>query len=580
MEKFRYRFSKKWVVFVVGLLVSLSVVAPLSQSHLVDTISSDDHGTGLLKSFSSDKDFSITIHRIKQEDEIDPWPHSDSPEWHLNMYVNGVKKTFECVGGDVIVDKIFTWDDAVTEDMKFVEVKMELLDKDSGGWPDEDDIADISAYVDDNYHDGDYDNTADFDGHRPVVFKRFYNLFKMDWEDVDENNDYLEEDDQSVLCWYITSGNFDGSTTVDENDASIWFNISIGDTPPYPPEKPVGVTKGWIGEIYTFSTKSYDGDGDRIQYGWDWDDDGVIDELTGYYNPWETATVSHSWDVARIYYVKAVAIDEKGMISGWSDTLKVEINGPYGKSGFEVDEWSLGHVYSMYFDHFQTQEIINIMRGSGNIITALAVLISAIAAASGIPLDLSASIAIATALLRLGVEILNIMDRGMGVYIRVYIIEIHGIPANAIGYIWSQSLNGDEGVSPENNVAPLTPEKPIGAGRGKTGVDYTYSAVTMDPDDDEIAYIFNWGDGNYSCTEFIASGEKIVSSHNWSEKGYYAVSVKAIDKFGHESNWSEPSILHIVKNIARVKPSSVYNILRGFINDLIFVYKLTRVSGE
>ncbi|RLF30949.1 MAG: hypothetical protein DRM98_06180, partial [Thermoplasmata archaeon] len=344
MEKFRYRFSKKWVVFVVGLLVSLSVVAPLSQSHLVDTISSDDHGTGLLKSFSSDKDFSITIHRIKQEDEIDPWPHSDSPEWHLNMYVNGVKKTFECVGGDVIVDKIFTWDDAVTEDMKFVEVKMELLDKDSGGWPDEDDIADISAYVDDNYHDGDYDNTADFDGHRPVVFKRFYNLFKMDWEDVDENNDYLEEDDQSVLCWYITSGNFDGSTTVDENDASIWFNISIGDTPPYPPEKPVGVTKGWIGEIYTFSTKSYDGDGDRIQYGWDWDDDGVIDELTGYYNPWETATVSHSWDVARIYYVKAVAIDEKGMISGWSDTLKVEINGPYGKSGFEVGEWSLGHV--------------------------------------------------------------------------------------------------------------------------------------------------------------------------------------------------------------------------------------------
>ena len=55
----------------------------------------------------------------------------------------------------------------------------------------------------------------------------------------------------------------------------------------------------------------------------------------------------------------------------------------------EVEEWSLGHVYSVYYDHWETQELISILRSGGNIVTAVATLIIAIAALCGIPLDIN-----------------------------------------------------------------------------------------------------------------------------------------------------------------------------------------------
>ena len=142
---------------------------------------------------------------------------------------------------------------------------MELQELDVGFWPDEHDISDISAYNDEDYSDGDYDDTTDFTNNRPAVFKRYYNLVHYRWEDVDERNDFLQIDSLSALDWYVTSGNFDGSTTTDQNDASIWFNISVANSPPYPPEKPTGTTVGWVNQIYMYTTKSHD-DGKRWRY--------------------------------------------------------------------------------------------------------------------------------------------------------------------------------------------------------------------------------------------------------------------------------------------------------------------------
>ena len=52
----------------------------------------------------------------------------------------------------MILDKIFTWEGKIPEGLKLVKIKMELLDRDSGFWPDEHDIADISAYNDEDYY--------------------------------------------------------------------------------------------------------------------------------------------------------------------------------------------------------------------------------------------------------------------------------------------------------------------------------------------------------------------------------------------------------------------------------------------
>ena len=424
---------RKEAVIIALLMLSLSTLIPATYGQTISNQNKIEMPTN--KGGATTEDFSITIHRIKQEDEIDPWPYGEA-NWKLRMYVEGTRKTFEITGDNVIVDKTFTWEDVITEEMTFAQIKMELMDTDP--WPDYHDIADISAHV-----GGGADNTDDFDSHRGAVFRRSFNVNTNEWAPEDETNDFLLEDYQSGIQWFITSGNFDGSTTTDENDALIWFNVFVGGSAPTAPEKPTGPEKGWEGEILQYSTKGDDPDGDLIQFGWDWDGDLEIDEFTGFYEPWEPVVTYHSWDVAGFYDVRAIAIDENGAISRWSKPLKVDINGPYGKSGFSVEDWDYGKIYSIYYNHFETQEMVQTLRNGGNVISAIAALIAAIAAASGFPIDISVAMAIALALVRVGAEVLNLMDQGMGIYMRAYVMEAFGIPWVTVAYMWSQTLSGE-----------------------------------------------------------------------------------------------------------------------------------------
>lgn len=562
VEKIKKKISfKKWASFTAIMILLFSFISIPCQCL---TVNNDVNAEETCN--KTGEDFSVTIHKIKQHDEIDPLPHSYEGEWQLNIYINDVKKTLEFVGEEVIIDTILVWPGIVEDGMKFVKIKMELKDKDLGMWPDEDDIADISANVDLNYENGDYDDTDDFDSHRPAVFKQSYKLMNNDWEEPDNDNDFIKIDDESPLPWFITSGNYDGSTAIDENDVSLWFDVHVGNHPPYIPEKPTGANMGWIGEVYEFSTQSYDPDGDLIQFGWDWNGDDIIDELTGFYDSWEKVYSLHSWDIARIYYIKVKAIDINGFASEWSEEFKLEINGPYGKSGFEVEEWSLGRIYCVYLDHYETMELIDILRGGGNIVTAVATLISAIAAAAGIPLDISISIAIVTAILRIGVEVLNLMDRGMGVYMKVYMVLINDWPITQFGYIWSQDSLGDEDKPPDDNVAPSKPIITSGPEKGKPGGVYEFSTVTTDQNDDMITYIFSWGHDNFTCSELMESGEEFTATHSWEKEGGYCVRVKVLDIYGFESEWSEPITIIIKENKGRYL--QFFNILHNLFSFL------------
>ena len=530
-------FFKNWAILTVGMLLILALSVPIVESLTIK------NNADLLNTLSND-DFAITIHRIREEDEIDPWPHGE-PDWQLRMYVKGIRQTYECVGSDVYVDETFVWPGIITDQDELIDIKFELLDLDSGIWPDLHDIADISACIDYDYQEGDYDDTDDFDSHRPAVFKRTYNLTSGDWEPVDDDNDYLNIEYQQPLTWYVTSGNYDGSTIVDENDATVWFNIFVGNTPPCPPEKPSGITFGWQGMLYEFSTKSFDSDGDLIQIAWDWDGDGDIDELTGFHESWETVTTPHIWTMGQIYYIKAMAIDEHGLSSGWSEPHKVRINAPGGINGVEIEEWTLGHVYCMYYNHQKTQEIISMLRSGGNIVTALSTLVTAIATACGIPLPYAIVFTIVTAIIRLGVEVINMLDKGMGIYWKHYIIEVGGVPIADFFYIWSQTAEGGEGKAPDGNINPNKPSEPLGRTRIILNREYYFSSVATDSDGDSLTYIFDWGDGNFDCSDLTPSGERVIMSHAWTEKGTYGVRVKAVDEWGQESEWSE---IHVIKN--------------------------------
>lgn len=558
---------KRWAIVITGLFICMTILTPICQSFSINVNEKEP--------MLSDEDFTITLHRIREEDEIDPWPHS-GPNWQLRMYVNDVKKIYECDGEDVIVDKTFTWPGIISEEAEYVNIKMELLEKDSGIWPDLHDIADISAYIDWDYEEGDYDDTTDFEGNRPAVFKRTYNLVNESWEPIDESNDYLGTDFQNPFTWYVTSGNYDGSTTIDENDATVWFNVSYGNTPPYPPEKPSGPSNGWQGMIYDYSTKGFDIDGDRIKFAWDWQGDSEVDEVTGYYDSWEEAIVPHVWTQGALYYVKVLAIDERGLPSEWSEPLKVRINAPGGINGVEVEEWSLGHVYSNYYNHQKTQEILQILRSGGNIVTALSMLISAIVTAFGVPIPYAAIIAIVSALIRLGVEVINMLDHGMGIYTKTYVIELAGIPVSSFGYVWSQTPTGGEGKAPPGNEVPYKPEKPLGRIRIKPGKNITFSSIAEDPDNDNLTYIFEWDDGNYSCSELTKSKKRMYMRHTWEESGIYSVRVKVLDQWGQESEWSEPHTVTVSKTKSLVG-SPFFNFLEKIIERFPFLGKFLSI---
>jgi hypothetical protein len=103
---------------------------------------------------------------------------------------------------------------------------------------------------------------------------------------------------------------------------------------------------------------------------------------------------------------------------------------------------------------------------------------------------------------------------------------------------------------------PTTPSKPIGPSHGTINKQHTFSSVSTDPDNDQIFYLFNWGDGTSSAwLGPYSSGLTISASYSWSTIGDYNVKVKAKDTNGATSGWSEPLTITIVLNNAPDTPT-------------------------
>ena len=98
------------------------------------------------------------------------------------------------------------------------------------------------------------------------------------------------------------------------------------------------------------------------------------------------------------------------------------------------------------------------------------------------------------------------------------------------------------------NFAPNKPVKPDGEIKGYYSKPYSYQTISADADNDEMFYFWDWGDGSNS--DWIGpniSGDKCVATHTWMEKGSYLVKVKAKDKWGVESDWSDSLTIRMEK---------------------------------
>jgi len=80
---------------------------------------------------------------------------------------------------------------------------------------------------------------------------------------------------------------------------------------------------------------------------------------------------------------------------------------------------------------------------------------------------------------------------------------------------------------------------------GSPGVEYDYTFVTNDPEEDGIMLQIDWGDGD--ITEWLGpynSGEEVTQGHTWIENGTYNIKARSKDEF-HESDWSGPYMVII-----------------------------------
>jgi hypothetical protein len=101
------------------------------------------------------------------------------------------------------------------------------------------------------------------------------------------------------------------------------------------------------------------------------------------------------------------------------------------------------------------------------------------------------------------------------------------------------------------NYIAQTPFPPIidGPTSGKIKENYSYTISTIDPEEDDIYYCIDWGDGNYEgWSGPYSSGTEIALSHQWDKEGTFPIRVKSKDTNEHQSGWCDPLEVNMPKS--------------------------------
>jgi len=241
----------------------------------------------------------IKIHRIILIDSIENPPQPEYVDWHYYITFNygGLSicenKSYEKCFLDKYVNDVYEYKIS----NKIVRFYIDLVDEDVYTRRD---LADISSHI-----GGGIDNYEDFT--RGTRFSAIYDAVYNRLLDADNTTQSSE--------YYITSGEYDGSSGVDENDAEIWF--SIWDNYDQPKAEAGSDRLGYIGRTVLFDgTNSSASDAsDILRYEWDFDNDGEF-ELLG-------SKISYIFNSEGKYYISLKVTDSFGEID--IDTCTIDI---------------------------------------------------------------------------------------------------------------------------------------------------------------------------------------------------------------------------------------------------------------
>jgi hypothetical protein len=131
----------------------------------------------------------------------------------------------------------------------------------------------------------------------------------------------------------------------------------------------------------------------------------------------------------------------------------------------------------------------------------------------------------------------------------------------------SQPFGDPTLVIASGSQPPEKPIKPQGTSSGKLKTTYFYTTETIDPEGDQVYYLFDWGDGTDSGWRGpYNSGAEANASHNWVKRGEYCIKVKAKDEHGTQSAWSDPLFVTMKKNKGIERKTVFLNLLNNHLH--------------
>lgn len=357
----------------------------------------------------------------------------------------------------------------------------------------------------------------------------------------------------------LTSGSHSGFVSISANDGGgvRYFNIDLFiNNPPNTPVKPSGPTSVEEGRSYQYSTRTTDPDGDNIRYGFDFNNDDVIEP-----QHWTTFIPSgNTMYVLLTFYgigtrnIRAKAEDIYGAQSDFSSALTVQVYGannppntPNTPIGPSTGKIGISYTFSTGSNDPDNDDIKYGWDWDGD----------------------------------------NTIDEWTSLYPSGTTISKSHIWTSEGTYNIKVKAEDSKGAQSAFSLiktiiitsANNPPNKPtiMGPSSGKTGDSHTYIVSTEDPDNDEVYYLIDWDDTtNSGWIGPYYSGLTATSSHIWSANGTYSIKVKSKDIYGEESPWSDPLEVTMPKiKIINQIPKIIYRYLKSiFLNKFLIQIKI------
>ena len=277
----------------------------------------------------------------------------------------------------------------------------------------------------------------------------------------------------------------------------------------HPPEQPFiadGPISGSPGVACNYTAYAIDPDGDPLIYIFHWDDGNS--STVGPFESEAKAAADHIWRRAGIYQVRVRAMDDNAS-SPWSSPWEVVVNSPPGQPAIPAGKSTVlpGEMISFATsaedpDGDRLRYIFDWGDGS--------------------------------------VSVTNWTESGRALSIThswrragSYVIAVRAEDSASASSLWSGPL--DVVV----NSPPGRPAIPAGKSTVLPGETTSFATSAEDPDGDRLRYIFDWGDGSVSVTNWTESGRALSIDHSWQRAGSYVISARAEDCANASSPCSE-----------------------------------------